>query len=134
MITWPIAFLVFSNVIGWVTNRAALPWNPRQWRFRLSHLQVAIALCAYFLAIVKAGPGQEGVLILVAVLACLALFLRLWVREFRRFLALPDRAFRDGASRTYWIVMLTLLAPIGLWLFRSTYPQPLFPQGSHHDV
>ena len=126
MITWLIAFLVFSFVIGWVNARTARPWTPRQWRFKFNHFQIVIAVFAYFLAIVKAGPGQEGFLILVAAVAILALFLRLWIREFRRLLALPESAFRSSSGRTTWMILLIVLAPIGLWMFRSTYPAEAF--------
>lgn len=125
MITWLIAFLVFSFLLGWINRQTARPWKLRDWRIRLIHLQILVAGCAYFLAIVKAGRGQEGLLITIAALFLVGLFLRVWVREVRRLIALSDDSFRGRSGRIYWVVILIVFAPIGVWMFRSSYPAEL---------
>ena len=47
------------------------------------------------------------------------MFCGMWVREFRLLMLRRDDEFPGRSDKLAWIFALTILAPAGVWLFRS---------------
>ena len=66
------------------------------------------------------GPdgGTEWLVIATAVV-CLLLFAGMWGREFRLLMLRRADEFPDRSDKLVWTFALTVMAPAGVWLFRS---------------
>jgi hypothetical protein len=47
------------------------------------------------------------------------MFCGMWVREFRLLMARRDDEFPGRLDKLAWIFALTILAPAGVWMYRS---------------
>ncbi len=65
---------------------------------------------------------------MLALLIILGLFLRTWRDEFLFLMGLHDDDFPGRNDKLIWVFLLLVLAPVGVWLFRSyrmaRWPQP----------
>ena len=57
----------------------------------------------------------------MALLAVAVVFLctRAWIREFSFLMALRDEDFPGRSDKLVWVILLTVMVPIGFWTFRS---------------
>jgi hypothetical protein len=73
------------------------------------------------------GPGEEETFAGLGILV-LAVFVYLWQREFQFLMRLRDDDFPGRFDKPIWAFVLTALAPVGFWLFRSYrlahWPEP----------
>ena len=60
-------------------------------------------------------------------LAALILFARAWVREFAYLMRLGDDAFPGRNDKLIWAILLIVLPPVGVWLFRA-YREAHWPE------
>jgi hypothetical protein len=76
-----------------------------------------VALAAIILIALMA---QDARVVVLALLAMLVLLFGLeWRREFAYLMTLDDQAFPGRNDKLIWAMLLIVLPPIGLWLFRS---------------
>jgi hypothetical protein len=59
------------------------------------------------------------VLAVVAVVAVVVLFARAWLREFSFLMGVDDSAFPGRNDKLIWAVLLIVLPPVGVYLFRA---------------
>src|ERR1700761_4792895 len=55
----------------------------------------------------------------VAVVAVVVLFARAWLREFAFLMSVDDAAFPGRNDKLIWAMLLIVLAPLGVYLFRG---------------
>ncbi len=83
----------------------------------------AACMALAFLITVAAPP-----LLVLAIPAALALFIWAWAREFSLLMRLEDGAFPGHNDKLIWAILLIVLPPAGLFLFRSYraehWPEP----------
>jgi hypothetical protein len=53
------------------------------------------------------------------VLALIVIFVACWLHEFRTLMLLGDDAFPGRHDKLIWALLLIVLPPVGVWLFRS---------------
>jgi hypothetical protein len=102
--------------------------NVRSWRFNLWHMMAVVAGAALLL-LAFSEPRDGGVLaISLLSLAVLAWFVRVWCDEFVFLMGLRDEELPGRNDKLIWSVMLLILPPISVWLFRSYrvahWPEP----------
>jgi hypothetical protein len=104
------------------------------WRFNLWHIMVTMIVAALVFHLLLGEP--DGAKLLSAVLLALlvlAWFVRAWCREFVFVMGLRDDDFPGRNDKLLWAVVLLVMAPIGVWLFRSyrlvhwPEPKPVYP-------
>jgi len=59
------------------------------------------------------------VFLVLAVVAVLALFARAWLHEFSFLMGVDDSAFPGRNDKLIWALVLIVLPPVGLYLFRA---------------
>ncbi len=57
--------------------------------------------------------------VLLLLVAAFVVFARAWFREFTCLMRLGDDAFPGRNDKLIWAVLLIVLAPVGVWTFRS---------------
>jgi len=112
-----------------VPASAVAPGQPPRWLvgWKLWHVIAAVALSALLFAMASAGPHEGPFLAFLLALVVLALFVRAWRYQFLFLMTLRDDDFPGRHDKLIWIIMLTLYAPIGLWLFTS-YREAHWPE------
>jgi len=97
---------------------------------RLWPVAVALGLALLIFAL-GSGPrrgGDSEFLVFLVALAVLGLFLHAWRREFLFLMERRDDEFPGRLDKWTWTVLLIVLAPIGVWFFRSYrlahWPEP----------
>lgn len=58
-------------------------------------------------------------ILLLTILAGVVLFARVWLREFSLLMRLDDGAFPGRSDKLIWAMLLIVLPPVGVYLFRS---------------
>jgi hypothetical protein len=56
---------------------------------------------------------------LLAALAALVMFARTWLREFAFLMGVDDSAFPGRSDKLIWAILLIVLPPVGIYLFRA---------------
>jgi hypothetical protein len=107
---------------GWF--RGGSPGMERAW-----HVAIAVGLVVLlFAALPSHGPRSESIVVAILALAILAWFFHVWRREFLFLMDRHDDDFPGRSDKLIWAIMLTMLAPVGLWFFRSYHlahwPEP----------
>lgn len=86
-------------------------------RVTIRQLMLAIGVLAYLMATATARhPGWH---LILGCAALLALFVRIWVREFAHLMTRPDAAFPGRSDKLIWALVLFLAAPVGVWMYRE---------------
>jgi hypothetical protein len=86
-------------------------------------LGIYVGLLLFFLE--ETGWGEEYLLlgVMAPILGWMAIgplmFCGMWVREFRLLMLRRDDEFPGRSDKLAWIFALTILAPAGVWMFRS---------------
>jgi hypothetical protein len=110
----------------------------------LGMVGVAAWVCGF---IVSLDSGEQAaILTLVTVLVVLLVFAGMWRREFGLLMLRSADEFPDRSDKLAWIFVLTVMAPAGVWTFRSYRkarwpaagavkpPHPLDPSESFEDA
>lgn len=91
-------------------------------RLRLAQVLGMVGASAWvFEFIVSLGNNEKGtgyLLLITAVVGLLA-FAGMWSREFRLLMLRGADEFPDRSDKLAWIFVLTVMAPAGVWAFRS---------------
>ncbi len=100
----------------------------RALQFKLWHVVITVALLVMVFTGLAAGPREGRSLVILAALIILGLLFHTWRQEFLFLMGLRDDDFPGRHDKLVWAVMLTALAPVGLWSFRSYrlshWPEP----------
>jgi hypothetical protein len=100
----------------------------RSLQLKLWHVVVAVALFALLFAALAAGPKEGGFFLFLTAMVIVGLLLHTWRQEFVFLMSLRDDDFPGRHDKLIWTFMLTAMAPIGLWFFRSYrlshWPEP----------
>ncbi len=92
------------------------------------------ALVVLLFAAANGGPREASFLLFLAALILVAFFLWAWQREFLFLMGLQDDAFPGRFDKLIWTFLLIVMAPVGLWFFRSYrlmhWPEPKTESGS----
>lgn len=90
---------------------------------------VALIATAVVLVLLVAGARAVGVWIPFAILIGLALLVLglAWLREFHFLIQLTDDVFPGRNDKLIWGILLIVLPPVGVWLFRN-YRAAHWPQ------
>ncbi|WP_406694501.1 hypothetical protein V5E97_25845 [Singulisphaera sp. Ch08] len=87
-----------------------------------------VALVTLLFTASRGGPREAGFLLFLAALIVVAFFLWAWQREFLFLMGLRDDAFPGRYDKLIWTFLLIMMAPVGLWFFRSYrlthWPEP----------
>jgi len=97
--------------------------NP--WRF----VAIALGLILLLAALnAEVGPRGESNVLAVLCLGVLGVFLHIWRREFVFLMGRRDEEFPGQFDKLIWAAFLIMMAPVGLWFFRSYrlghWPEP----------
>jgi hypothetical protein len=98
-------------------------------RLRLVQILGMVAVSGWvfgFIASLGSPPGT-GLLLLATVVVGLLVFAGMWTREFRLLMLRRADEFPDRNDKLAWIFVLTVLAPAGVWTFRS-YRKARWPE------
>ena len=77
---------------------------------------VVVGLTAFSLMLLVAAlPLFLG----LAILAAIVLFARAWLREFSFLMGTDDSAFPGRNDKLIWALLLIVLPPVGVYLFRA---------------
>ena len=95
-------------VTGSITGSPAIP-APLRAAFVL-----ALALMAFWLM-----AAALPLVIALAVVAVVVLFARDWLREFSFLMGVDDSAFPGHHDKLIWALLLIVLPPVGVYLFRA---------------
>jgi len=101
----------------------------RSWKFNLWHMMAVVVVAALLLTAFS-GPPREGAVLAIVLLslAVLAWFVRVWCDEFVFLMGLRDEDLPGRNDKLIWAVVLLILSPISVWLFRSYHvahwPEP----------
>ncbi|SIO56204.1 hypothetical protein SAMN05444166_5200 [Singulisphaera sp. GP187] len=118
---------------------------PEAWR-TLTPLRIIgqfgglLALVLLLFAAASVGPRESSFFLFLAALIVIAFFLWAWQREFLFLMSLRDDAFPGQYDKLIWAFLLLMMAPVGLWFFRSYHlthwPEPKSkPETAHgHTV
>jgi hypothetical protein len=115
-----LALLFRLSRIGspeWVRRFTA---EPRAWRFNLVHLMIAVVAAALLMYPFSGPPTGDRVLcVIVLCLGVLGWFVRSWCNEFVFLMSRRDEEFPGRNDKLIWAIVLLVLAPVSVWLFRS---------------
>jgi hypothetical protein len=93
-----------------------------------------IAVVILLLVILPTAPAIPVFLILAAIV----LFARAWLREFAFLMRLGDADFPGVHDKLIWAMLMIVLPPVGLGLFRSyrisQWPETAKPVSPVHDL
>ncbi|HEV3122031.1 MAG TPA: hypothetical protein VGY53_09020 [Isosphaeraceae bacterium] len=81
-------------------------------------LRFPMVLIGAVLGLAFIGASAPLLVLLLAVVA-LVVFASHWLQEFRFLMLLQDDAFPGRNDKLIWALLLFLLPPAGVWLFRS---------------
>ena len=126
-----VATVFVLNLIGlripMTRGRVAFRDGLRQ--VRLWHLAIAFAVMALSLSFLAPGVARSGIPQFAAMVAVAVLLAAAWVREFLFLMNLRDDDLPGRFDKPIWAGVLIVLAPVGLFLFRSYrlshWPEPL---------
>jgi hypothetical protein len=99
-------------------------------RLRLQQLLGIVGVAAWGFAFIASDRPGGGMVLLVIVSAVVVLlsFVGMWSREFRLLMLRRSDEFPDWFDKLTWVFVLTVMAPAGVWLFRSyrreRWPEP----------
>jgi hypothetical protein len=98
-------------------------------RLRLHQILGIVGVAAWVFAFLnRTGPfGGNELLVFVTIVACFLGFAGMWNHEFRLLMLRRPDEFPDPRDRLAWIFLLTVMAPAGVWLFRS-YRKARWPE------
>jgi hypothetical protein len=130
--------VLFSFFGGWLFCFAALIVVPTACfllislfdgfpKIRLGQIAGIVAISAFVFAVLSVGPAGEGLVIILAIAVPLVIFFGLWRREFGILMLRRGDEFPDPTDKMVWVVLLTIAAPAGIWLFRS-YRKARWPE------
>lgn len=115
-----LALLYYVASLGspeWARRIGNGPWAPQ---FRLWQMNAMVVIAALLLVAFAGPPGpSRGAAFLVLMFAVLVWFVRNWCNEFVFLMGLRDEDLPGRNDKLIWAVVLLLLAPVGVWLFRS---------------
>lgn len=115
--------IVFKYFPERLPRREPLVRLPREIKTR----HAILALAALLMLFIASGPrGLEFLFFPVALLALAFYFLSVWGEEFLFLMSLSDDQFPGRNDKLVWAIVLTVMAPVGLWVFRS-YRQAHWP-------
>lgn len=123
--------LVLGLLRGVSPELAQGEW-PDSWRTLTPHrvwqAGGLVALVVLLFAAAQGGPREASFLLFLAALILVAFFLWAWQREFLFLMGLRDDAFPGRYDKLIWTFLLIVMAPVGLWFFRSYrlmhWPEP----------
>jgi hypothetical protein len=101
----------------------------RSGRIGLSQVMAGVVVAALALMVIYShGPGEAMLPIVLLSVWILAWFVRNWRKEFVFLMGLRDEDFPGRQDKLIWALVLLVLAPIGVWFFRSYrlahWPEP----------
>jgi hypothetical protein len=96
-------------------------------KIRLGQIGGMVIVAAFIFAVMTVGPNGEGPVLVLGVAVPLLLFFGLWRREFQFLMLRRGDEFPDPTDKMVWVVLLTIAAPAGIWLFRS-YRKARWPE------
>ena len=98
-------------------------------RLRLQQVLGIVGASAWIFAFIASLGPHDGSLLLLGVTTAVILlsFAGMWSREFRLLILRRADEFPDRADKLAWVAVLTLIAPAGVWLFRS-YRRERWPE------
>ena len=101
----------------------------RSGRIGLSQLMAVVVAAALALMVMYShGPGEAMLPIVLLSVWVLAWFVRNWRKEFVFLMGLKDEDLPGRHDKLIWAAVLLVLAPIGVWFFRSYrlahWPEP----------
>jgi MFS family permease len=117
-------------------------------RIRLGQIAGMVAVAAWIFGLYSApGRWQAEIYLFWTVVGLLLTFFGLWKREMRLLMSRRDDEFPGGSDKRGWVLLLTLAAPAGVWIFRSyrkaqwrntpavrgQWPSPTKPRSSPWD-
>lgn len=85
-------------------------------RIPAKHVALVLAIVLTFAVTLSLETPAPFV---VLVLFLLTLFVMTWAREFRLLMDQPDSAFPGSRDKLIWALLLIVLPPVGVWLFRD---------------
>jgi hypothetical protein len=88
-------------------------------RFRRVRIWQLVLAFALLMLVVSIASADSALALVVASLALVVAFARIWVHEFWSLMALRDDDFPGRFDKLVWAALLVLVAPLGVWLFRS---------------
>ena len=97
----------FETVEAWLRRVGAWANQAETWQV------IAVAVLVLMLL-----PMLPAVLVL-ALIAGVVLFARAWLREFVVLMGLGDNAFPGAHDKLIWAILMIVLPPVGVYLFRS---------------
>ncbi len=99
-------------------------------RIRLGQIAGIVAVAAWFFGLFGAShPWQAEMYLFWTVVGLVLLSCGVWKREFRLLMTRRDDEFPGRFDKLTWILLLTLAAPAGAWLYRS-YRKARWPEVS----
>jgi hypothetical protein len=111
-------FAIAVIVVPWVVF-ALLDGFPR---LRLHQIIGIVALVAWVFGLIAAawGPFRRlEYLVLASAVVVLLCFAGMWSYEFRLLMARRAKEFPARFDKLAWVFVVTVMAPVGVWLFRS---------------
>jgi hypothetical protein len=95
-------------------------------RLQLRQVLGIVGVVAWVLAYVVGGENAY-VLTVASVVVILLMFGGMWSHEFRLVMSRRSDEFPDRHDKLAWVFVLTVMAPAGVWLFRS-YRKARWPE------
>jgi hypothetical protein len=100
-------------------------------KLRLQQLLGIVGVAAWVFAFIATDTGPEGPLVLLLTISAVIVLLSfagMWSQEFRLLMLRRSDEFPDRYDKLAWVFVLTVMAPAGVWLFRSyrraRWPEP----------
>jgi hypothetical protein len=98
-------------------------------KIRLGQIGGIVVVAAFVFALFTVGPDGEVPIMVLGVAVPLIVFFTLWRRELAALMLRRGDEFPDPTDKMVWIVLLTIAAPAGVWLFRAyrkaRWPEPV---------
>ncbi len=127
-VIFPMYLVAAMTVVPWLVFALAslLAGFPR---LRLHQILGMVGVSAWVFAFLNnLGPrGGTDFLVFVTMVGSLILFAGMWTREFRLLMLRRADEFADRHDKLAWTFVLTVMAPAGVWLFRS-YRKARWPE------
>lgn len=127
-VIFPMYLVAAMTVVPWLVFALAslLAGFPR---LRLHQILGMVGVSAWVFAFLN-NLGRRGgteFLVFVTMVGSLILFAGMWTREFRLLMLRQSDEFADRHDKLAWTFVLTVMAPAGVWLFRS-YRKARWPE------
>ncbi len=97
-------------------------------RLRLHQVLGIVGVSGWVLAFFTVPDGAY-ILTFASIVIILLAFAAMWSREFRLLMLRRSDEFPDRLDKLAWVFVLTVLAPVGVWLFRS-YRRARWPEAT----